>query len=109
MARERPKRWGDMFGLDFEADASMSLGERKQMHRGNQKKSRVSENRESSFEKVTGRFRGSDGQFEPGSPPPDLDQSANRYRGKDGRFKRRSSDLYDERAEVRLDSLDPEG
>lgn len=46
----------------------------------------VTPNREDNFELDTGRFRDPDsGEFEPGSPPPDLDE------------------------EVRLDSLEPEG
>lgn len=67
-------------------------------HTGN---ARVSRNREHRFDRASGRFHGPDGQFEPGSPPPDLDPSVDRYRAKDGRFKKRSADLYDERAEVR--------
>lgn len=69
----------------------------------------VSDNREAAFELDTGRFRGEDGEFEDGSPPPDYDSEANRYRAEDGEFKESSEDLYDEPAEVWFDSLDPEG
>lgn len=71
---------------------------------------RVTENREGFFELGTGRFRDpSNGEFEPGSPPPDYGNRSNRYRAKNGQYKTRSADLYDEPEEVRLDALWPEG
>jgi len=66
---------------------------------------RVSRNREHRFNRASGRFHGADGEFEEGSPPPDLDGSADRYRAKDGRFKKRSQDLYDEELEVAFHDL----
>lgn len=70
----------------------------------------ITPNRESNFNKRSGRFHDpGTGKFEEGSPPPDLDPGADRYRGKNGRFKKASADLYDEEEEVLLDSLDPEG
>lgn len=71
---------------------------------------RVSKNREPHFNKKTGRFHNPEtGEFEPGSPPPDLDPRADRYRAKNGRFKKRSADLYDEREEERQHELWPRG
>lgn len=69
----------------------------------------ISDNREDQFERSTGRFRGSDGEFEPGAPPPDYDRRSRRFRGQSGRYKDQSNDLYDEEAEVRKGSLDPPG
>lgn len=92
------------FGSGGEMDQSLGFGSG-----GRNKTDRVSENREDQFELSTGRFRGGDGSFEPGSPPPDFDTSTRRYRAKDGKFKNRSQDLYDEKEEVRKDSLAPLG
>lgn len=70
----------------------------------------VTPNRERHFNRGSGRFHDpATGEFEPGSPPPDLDPPADRYRAVDGRFKKSSADLFDEEDEVLLDSLEPEG
>lgn len=70
----------------------------------------VTDNREDQFNRESGRFHDpSSGEFEPGSPPPDLDKSTDRYRGKNGQFKSSPDDLYDEPAEVKRDSLEPQG
>ena len=71
---------------------------------------KVSRNREDNFDIGSGRVHDPrSGEFEPGSPPPDLDTGVDRYRRSDGRFKSRSTDLYDEPAEVLFDSLWPRG
>lgn len=48
---------------------------------------------EQSFGLETGRYRGDDGRFVDGSPPPDYNSRANRFQAKDGGFKNRSHDL----------------
>lgn len=71
---------------------------------------RVSDNREDAFDRESGRFHDPEtGRFEPGGAPPDLDGSVDRYRAEDGSFKESPQDLYDERAEVMADSLQPRG
>ena len=70
----------------------------------------ITENREGNFDIESGRFHNPEtGQFEEGSPPPDLDEEVDRFRAKDGKFKSSSADLYDEYEEVIKDSLEPEG
>lgn len=69
----------------------------------------IEPNREDDFEPDTGRFRGEDGKFDVGSPPPDLDEDVNRFRAENGQFKESSADLYDEPEEVQMDSLEPDG
>lgn len=77
---------------------------------GNGFGSRVTPNRTDNFELATGQFRGADGAFEPGGPPPDFSQSADRFRSVEtGQFKDRPADHYDEPAEVLFDSLEPRG
>lgn len=89
-----------------DSDPVSSLEPRKRRSRGID----IRPNRESDFERDLARFRDPDtGQIERGSPPPDLDTDVGRYRGKDGRFKKSSSDLFDEPAEVRENSLEPPG
>lgn len=71
---------------------------------------RITDNREHLFELDTARFRDPEtGVFEPGSAPPDLDETVDRFRAEDGRFKDRAADLMDEEKEVIQDSLDPMG
>lgn len=48
---------------------------------------------EQSFGLETGRYRGDDGEFVDGSPPPDFNAEADRFQGKNGEFKDRSHDL----------------
>ncbi len=48
---------------------------------------------EQSFGLQTGRYRGEDGQFVEGSPPPDYNAEADRFQGLNGEFKGRSFDL----------------
>ena len=86
----------DAMGADGGTDMSLGL--------------RVSPNRTDSFDLSTGQFRGPDGAFEPGGPPPDFSESANRFRSfETGQFKDRPADHFDEPAEVLQDSLDPRG
>lgn len=96
----------DDFDLLGDSDDDMGFGE--ELSGGELED--VSENRESDFNIESGRFHDDEtGEFEPGSPPPDLGTSVDRYRAEDGKFKGRSKDLFDEPEEVRLGSLEPEG
>jgi len=69
----------------------------------------IEEDREGDFDRSTGRFRGDDGEFDVGSPPPDFDDETDRYRGENGQFKKRSDDLFDEEDEVLFDDLGFDG
>lgn len=92
-------------GLSMSVPASLSLG-----IDDRDESTRVTENREEHFNRRSGRFHDPEtGRFEPGSAPPDLDREANRFRAEDGQFKKGSQDLFDEREEVRKDSLEPRG
>lgn len=95
--------FGDL-GMDLDAiDEMFDSG-------GDSRGRGVSANRESNFERETGRFRDPEhGVFEEGSPPPDLDRGVDRFRAADGRFKDRSADLFDEPLEASEDDLSFEG
>ena len=71
----------------------------------------ITPDRTDHFSLATGQFRDpATGEFEPGGAPPDADLTVDRYRSDvTGQFKSRPADHFDEPAEVRLDSLEPEG
>lgn len=103
----------DIGDLDMEFESALGLGLDDDLPaegRGSRRKSDITKNREGNFSRESARFHDPDtGEFEAGSPPPDLDTDVDRYRAVDGKFKSRSADLFDEPEEVRLGSLDPEG
>lgn len=71
----------------------------------------VTPNRTAHFSLETGQFRDPDtGTFEPGGAPPDADLRVDRYRSTvSGQFKDSPADHFDEPAEVRTHSLEPQG